>query len=91
MGHIGDLSCKKLVEMVPSFEEICLINLTGGGLKLIIQAILQAILEKSKIIRRIKISNMNLNDNVITELLCKLIESKPFLTNLDISWGRFSA
>lgn len=76
---------------MPYFEEICLINLSGGGLKLHIQNVLKAIDENSKIIRKIKISNMNLNDNTITNTICKLIEEKQFLTNLDISWGRFSA
>ena len=80
-----------MIELVPYFEEICLINLTGGGLKINIQNILKAISDNSKIIRKIKVSNMNLNDNHISNTICKLIEEQKFLTNLDISWGRFSA
>ena len=42
-GQLGRLSEEELIQLVPYLEELCLINLSGGGLKVHICKILKAI------------------------------------------------
>jgi hypothetical protein len=65
--------------------------LAGGGTKLVLQKILEACAEVGTNLRKVKFSNMNLNDNMIVANLCKIIEGKELITHIDVSWARLSA
>ena len=42
-------------------------------------------------LQRLKLSNMNLNDNQIVQNIGLLLQQRPFLISLDISWARLSS
>ena len=77
--------------LIPHLQELQLVNLSGGGIKLVLQQILEACAAVGTDLRKVKFSNMNLNDNVIVANLCKIIEVKELVTHIDVSWGRLSA
>lgn len=90
-GLLGDQSCSQLVALLPQLQEIQLVNINGPGQKLIYQSILEQCLNNAPQLRKIKLSNINLNDLVIVEKLCKIIEQKDLVSTLDLSWARLSA
>jgi len=49
------------------------VNINGPGQKMIYQRILEQCLNNAPQLRKIKLSNVNLNDVVIVEKLCKII------------------
>jgi len=76
---------------MPHLQELQLVGLAGGGTKLVLQKIVAACAEVGTNLRKVKFSNMNLNDNVIVANLCKIIEGKVLVTHIDVSWARLSA
>ena len=56
-----------------------------------LQKIVAACAEVGTNLRKVKFSNMNLNDNVIVANLFKIIEGKVLVTHIDVSWARLSA
>lgn len=76
---------------MPQLQELQLVGLAGGGIKLVLQKIVEACAEVGTNLRKVKVSNMNLNDRVIVANLCKVIEGRELVTHIDVSWARLSA
>ena len=79
-----------LVDLISSLTDIQLINVSGGGLRLNMQRVVRACNEVAMNLKKIKLSNVNLNDNQIVADLCQIIEKTESLTHLDVSWACLS-
>jgi len=90
-GLLGEQSCEQLVALLPQLHDFQLVNIHGPGQKAVYQRILEQCLNNAPQLRKIKLSNVNLNDVVIVEQLCKIIEQKDLVSTLDLSWARLSA
>ena len=58
---------------------------------MIYQRILEQCLTNAPQLRKIKLSNVNLNDAVIVEKLCQIIEQKDLVSTIDLSWAGLSS
>lgn len=47
-------------------------------------------LEEAIQLQKLKLSSTCLNDAKTVDKLCKIIQTKPFLTHLDLSWSKLS-
>jgi len=65
--------------------------LQGKSLKKFVRIILEHLIEDNAQLRKLKLSNVILNDAKIVEQLCTIIETMSFVNTLDLSWGSLSS
>jgi hypothetical protein len=75
---------------VPFLKELALSNITRGANKGLIVRILEAILSQGVSLEKLKLSNVNLNDHKIVSLICQIIKTMDFVTELDLSWAKLN-
>lgn len=90
-GDFGQDSCDVLLSLIPYLNDLSLTNIKRGQHKLLFQQILDACLNHGHLLQKIKLSNLNLNDNKIVDMICQIIQCKEFVTHLDFSWSCLSA
>ena len=89
-GQFGAASAELLVDLISSLTDIQLINVYGGGLRLNLQRVVRACNEMAMKLKKIKLSNVNLNDGQIVADLCQIIELTETVSHLDLSWACLS-
>lgn len=90
----NDMSYKSvdvLLRLIPHLRELNFNNITRSYGKPMFNQIVERCLTSGVQLQRLKLSNVNLNDNQIVHNLCDLLQQRPFLISLDVSWARLSS
>lgn len=90
----NDLSYKSMEVLdllIPCLREINFNNLTRGYGKPMYNKLIESCHQRGVQLQKLKLSNVNLNDNQIVQNLCDLLANRPFIMNLDLSWTRLQS
>lgn len=88
---MSEFSCVELIKIIPHLKELTISNLTKGGSRRQLIRIIETCQTEGHILEKLKLSNINLSDNIIVHLICEMIQTKSFLSHLDLSWAKLGA
>lgn len=83
---MGKESAEVLGKLVPHLRELQLNNIACG--KIPFGRLLDSCLAGGVQLMKLKLSNVDLNDNRIVDQLVELLKTREMLTHLDLSWAK---
>ena len=81
---MGSTSINLLNDLFPYLRDFSINNIQCN--KLLYQPLLKSCIQNNIQLMKLKLSNVNLQDDHVTDLLVELLNTKEFLTHLDLSW-----
>lgn len=87
-NEMGSKSMDVLVGLVGRLRELQLNNILCGQSQY--RRLLDSALLNGVQLMKLKLSNVNLNDNGLVDRLVELLKAREILTHLDLSWAKLS-